>query len=170
MSSITSTIAKLKESIHTHMNPYNLGDEGETTKLIYKLIKHVEKAQPGAGWVKASERLPGWKLKVKWRDGNDHSYATDGEISFFEMDKPNLEGWEWLDESQAPTDPISSIGFQPFDPELLRAMEAVEFAEWIREQNYKPYAGSWYLNGNNYAHQPHSTNNLYQLFKEQKDK
>lgn len=53
----------------------------------------------GPGWVKATKRLPGWKTKVKWRDGNNHSYATDGNISLFEMDKPNLEGWEWLDES-----------------------------------------------------------------------
>lgn len=51
-----------------------------------------------------------------------------------------------------------------------REEDAVEFAEWIREVNYKPYAGSWYLNGNNYAHQPYSTRNLYELFKQRKEK
>lgn len=59
------------------------------------------KHQTGAVWVKAKDRLPGWKRRVKWRDGNDHSCATNGEISLFEMEKPNLEGWEWYDESPA---------------------------------------------------------------------
>lgn len=52
----------------------------------------------------------------------------------------------------------------------MGGVEAVRFAEWVREQNYKPYAGSWYLNGNNYAHQPHSTAQLYELFKQQNEK
>lgn len=80
-------------------------------------------AQPGAKWVKASERLPGWKKRVKWRDGNNHSYATDGEISLFEMEKPNLEGWEWLDESPA-----------TFNPELF---QIIRDAEVSKEEDLK---------------------------------
>lgn len=40
------------------------------------------------------------------------------------------------------------------------------FVEWIREQNYKPYAGWWYLNGNNFANQPVSSQGLYDLWQQ----
>lgn len=39
---ISKTIDRLKECISRHMDPYNLGDEGETTKLINQLIKYVQ--------------------------------------------------------------------------------------------------------------------------------
>lgn len=55
-------------------------------------------------WVKCSDRLPGYKTPAKWRDGNDHSYATSGKISLFDMEKPNLDNWELLDESGAAND------------------------------------------------------------------
>jgi hypothetical protein len=51
----------------------------------------------GAVWVKASERLPGWAQKVKWRveDGE----VLPGENALSDMTSPfSLEGFEWLDE------------------------------------------------------------------------
>lgn len=42
----------------------------------------------------------------------------------------------------------------------------IAFAEWIREQNYKPYAGWWYSNGNNFANQPISEQGLYDLWQQ----
>lgn len=62
----------------------------------------VRDKQWGPVWIKASEQLPGYKIKVKWRDGNDHYNITKGTISIAEMDKPNLDCWEWLDESGTP--------------------------------------------------------------------
>jgi hypothetical protein len=158
----------------------------------------------GCEWVKCSDRLPGHKKRVKWRDGDNPAHVTDGEISLFEMEKPNLEGWEWYEEStdgnltQSRADLIREANNRDLDGvgkntnefvEILdnalaagmevldelrknnseneRWVDAVAFAEWIREQNYKPYAGSWYLNGNNYAHQPMSTRNLYNEYQKQ---
>jgi hypothetical protein len=70
-------------------------------KDVVTLLTRYAAAQHSAGceWVKCSDRLPGHKRRVRWRDGNDHYNVTKGEISLFEMDKPNLEGWEWYDES-----------------------------------------------------------------------
>jgi hypothetical protein len=51
------------------------------------------------GWVKATDRLPGYEKPVKWRDGNDHTHVTDGKIPLINMAKPFLIGWEWYDES-----------------------------------------------------------------------
>lgn len=107
-------------------------------------------AQPGAVWVKASERLPGWKKRVKWRDGNNHSYATDGEISLFEMEMPNLEGWEWLDESAAGRE------------------DAVEFAEWLLEYGYEPSFEKKWVDYSKTGDNRVSTAELYELFKQQK--
>lgn len=136
------TEGKVKAINEEHFNVYNAYIEGATAYAHWKLkydelcerYKSLDqamfamqqehlKAQTGPVWVKASERLPGWKKRVKWRDGNNHSYATDGEISLFEMEKPNLEGWEWLDESAGESD-------------------AVELIKYIRE-NYKPSKEAW---------------------------
>lgn len=73
------------------------------------------KAQIGARWVKCSDRLPGHKKRVKWRDGDNPSCITDGNISLFEMEKPYLDGWEWLDESA-----------DTLNPELLQVMQDAE--------------------------------------------
>lgn len=55
-------------------------------------------------WVKCSDRLPGYKTPAKWRDGNDHSQATDRRIPLMDMAKPFLVNWEWLDEATEPKD------------------------------------------------------------------
>lgn len=60
------------------------------------------KRQTGAVWVKASERLPGWRQSVKWKS---HEGAEVGKHPLFAMTDPGtaeaMDGWEWLDESAA---------------------------------------------------------------------
>jgi hypothetical protein len=70
-------------------------------KDVVTLLTRYAAAQHPAGceWVKCSDRLPGHKKRVKWRDGDNPAHVTDGEISLFEMEKPYLDGWEWYDES-----------------------------------------------------------------------
>lgn len=67
----------------------------------YKTLNHLYRLSPHPGptWIKASDRLPGYETPVKWRDGNNHSHATDGKIPLIHMAKPFLTGWEWYDES-----------------------------------------------------------------------
>ena len=63
-----------------------------------------ERRVSGAVWVKASERLPGWRQKVRWRlDGierkvNDVLYLANGESPAY------LPDYEWLDEQPAAGD------------------------------------------------------------------
>jgi hypothetical protein len=59
----------------------------------------AQQGQTDAVWVKSTDRLPGYTTPVKWRDGNDYSHSTDGEIALINMAKPFLVNWEWLDES-----------------------------------------------------------------------
>lgn len=131
--------------------------EGSYKEEIHDVhyVEHKYMPQPGAPWVKASDRLPEWKRRVKWRDGNDHSCATGGEISLFEMEKPNLEGWEWLDESG------TAAG---------REEDAVAFAEWCANSyqwEYDPTSDEYrWLEADNF----YTTAQLYELFKQQKEK
>lgn len=64
----------------------------------------VELAQPGPVWVKASERLPGWRTPVRWRlkgvemKKYDVAYISQAESPAHWMDL------EWLDESATPSE------------------------------------------------------------------
>lgn len=116
---------------------------------------HLKEVPTGPRWVKCSDRLPGYKLRVKWRDGNDHSYATDGEISMFEMEKPNLEGWEWLDEQ----------------PAAGREEEDFAFTEWVKMSTWGFVRGiGWQKYGDPNPSKYITTAELYELFKQQKEK
>lgn len=63
---------------------------------------HVQQ-QPvsGAGWVKASDRLPGWNMSVKWRH-IDYPHEVDNEEMWtsvaMELCAHMLSGLEWFDE------------------------------------------------------------------------
>lgn len=108
----------------------------------------------GAVWVKVSDRLPGYETPVKWRDGKDHSHATDGKIALIHMAKPFLTGWEWYDEGTA----------------AGREEDAVEFAEWIREAGIEPTFGNKWVDFNKPKDNRYTTEQLYQQFKQQKEK
>lgn len=133
------------------------GDLWKLRAISAELQLEELNGQPGAVWVKAKTRLPGWKVKVKWRDGNNHSYATDGKISFFEMEKPNLEGWEWLDESATPA--------------AGREEDAVikEVIDFIRD-----IATNWDCDSDGHKYDTGcrkcEAKKLYRLFKQQKEK
>lgn len=169
------------------------------------------KKQPDAAWIKASERLPGYETPVRWRDGKDHYYATKGEISLSQMDKPNLEGWEWYESGATPSgeievadkhgfretieDIIFSAGkhnqeqcsviadvilrdllivsrYQSKDesPAAGREEDAVSFADWANdnylkcgdEMKWTPQFGN--------RRESFTTGQLYELFKQQKEK
>lgn len=67
--------------------------------LFMELINRFKaNVQQGALWVKASDRLPGVKTRVKWRLDKVQS---ERKYSLLEMTGPlvDLYGYEWLDES-----------------------------------------------------------------------
>jgi hypothetical protein len=106
MSDISDTIYKLKENITLHMNPYNLGDEGETTRLILKLINIVQHPAATAVWVKASDRLPSaGKITWRWLDKAEAYSGYDEKRGFIfgtggaSVDPTYYTEIEWLDES-----------------------------------------------------------------------
>lgn len=116
----------------------NIDKECSASSAVYKFrqwLESLQVKQPGPGWVPVNMRLPGWKARVKWRDGNDHYNATKGGISLFEMDKPNLEGWEWYDETN------ESPAEQPVADELKQLrrwkMEAAELLTKINSYAHK---------------------------------
>lgn len=59
----------------------------------------IEATPTGAVWVKASERLPGWKQPVKWRVyGVERKTQTLSYLAYSES-PADLPSYEWLDES-----------------------------------------------------------------------
>lgn len=59
------------------------------------------KAQPGEVWVKASERLPGVKTPVKWREGETEMKVKTVWYMVLDTNSEYLSKCEWLDESAA---------------------------------------------------------------------
>lgn len=127
----------------------------EKAKGVCAILNQSLKSQPSPAWVKCSNRLPGYETPVKWRDGKDHSHVTDGKIPLIHMAKPFLTGWEWLDESG------TAAG---------REEDAVEFAEWIREAGIEPTFGNKWVDFNKPKDNRYTTEQLYQQFKQQKEK
>jgi hypothetical protein len=79
----------------------NITPNARAIAVTLGLVSTTAAPQPaGPVWVKASTRLPGFLIPVKWRDGNDHSHETD-KFPLLHMAKPFLATWEWLDESHS---------------------------------------------------------------------
>lgn len=199
-----------------------IGLRGAVAEVLGYVV--ADKAQPGPRWVRCTDRLPGYKLGVRWRDGNDHYNVTKGKISLYEMDKANLEGWEWYDEQPAAdskSEPkwvkgalqwaketidfawdyvkvpeslgetwgnmymntmhaIQQAQQEIEQPAAGREEVAVEFAEWMYQNRWFQFEnGKWYYTfeqGTSMSDKQYqkeyvkTTAELYQLFKQQKEK
>lgn len=121
-------IAGLRENISRHMNPYNLGDEGETTKQINRLIWIVENRQPSIGpvWVNAGFKFPDdWEVK-HLRYVADHYPVENSLFEHIRNGLCKIDGtgrleyheFEWLDDSNST--PSQDVGV------LVRGLEEVK--------------------------------------------
>jgi hypothetical protein len=69
----------------------------EQTRSYEQRTAQLFRPQPGAVWVKATTRLPGWDIIVEWRFAGKEPTAR--ETVRFLSSAANLHQWEWLDES-----------------------------------------------------------------------
>lgn len=97
-------------------------------EMVYKFhpTARMEVAPAGAVWVKASDRLPGLKTPVKWRQGEMEMKVKAVWYMVLDTNSEYLSKCEWLDESAGDNNPH----------------ELMEFAKYIRE-NYKPSKEVW---------------------------
>jgi hypothetical protein len=119
---IGELIEKLKENIRNHMNPYNLGDEGETSRLIFQLIQIAEKQAPtGAIWVKADQK-PEHNVGVLVFIPGEDNHITSGmwDIS---------NEWVLLDEYRTPDEEVTHWTALPAFPEGYTHDDISE--EWV---------------------------------------
>lgn len=158
-------IAKLQENIRTHLNPYNLGDMGETTKQINELIKIVQtpsQSVKGMRWICAANQLPetnkpeSLKGKVKRSIASKCVYSDscvigyDDKTMYCEGRNDDIyiafTDLEWLCEDESPSDTLK--------------VDAMEFAEWMRKQNVQVCNdGRWLI-----INTPYTTAKLYDLY------
>lgn len=143
---IADLVIKLEENIRSHMNPYNLGDEGETTKQINQLIRFVKNAPPPASsgesmrWVKGApvvRKLHHAKIKSKMNPdvvlnaiitpskSADYWWAAGDEFNFTVRD---VEIVAHLGETASPSDTRE---------------KAIKFAEWA--------GNDWIWNGDEWT-------------------
>lgn len=67
--------------------------------LAYVRESQVPVVESGAGWVKASERLPGWGQYVRWRHESGKELPGKESVhSMTDTSPVSLHGFEWLDE------------------------------------------------------------------------
>lgn len=126
----------------------NIDKECSASSAVYKFRQWLESLQVtrqvGAVWVKASERLPGFKTPVKWRlDGIERNkgkvtvvYMANGESPAY------LSDYEWLDAT----------------PAAGREEDAVKFHDWAINN-------AWEIDHR--EEHTHTTAELYAIFKQQ---
>jgi len=75
----------------------------EETEAIFKAMDEFAATPQGIGWVKASERLPGLKTPVKWRQGELEMKVKAVWYMVLDTNTEYLSNCEWLDEGQPQT-------------------------------------------------------------------
>jgi len=78
-------------------------------KWLRQEMEDLKKAQTGAIWVKASERLPGIKTPVKWRQGEREMKVKAVWYMVLDTDSEYLSKCEWLDESGTAANALQEI-------------------------------------------------------------
>lgn len=82
-------------------------EEIEKSWERYKTLNHLWRDEPhGPMWVKASDRLPGIKSPVKWREGEREMKVKPVWYMLLDSNSQYLSKCEWLDESGTP-DPLT---------------------------------------------------------------
>lgn len=122
--------------------------------------RHVQRS--GAVWVKASDRLPGFKTPVKWRlDGIERNkgkvivvYMATGESPAF------LSDYEWLDES-------GTAAGREEGQKLLGQVDPVDFAKWMLQYDFETKytkSGKAWICPRIYPEEQFTTEQVYDLF------
>lgn len=136
----------------------------------YELRK--SEAQPAPRWVKASERLPEPDQRVMvYNEGLFLVFLKFWPAGFKNNDEPcfidlNDKGPYGLDEITH----WAPLPLGPDESAAGREEDAVAFAEWIRESGIEPTFGNKWVDFSKPKDNRHTTAELYELFKQQKEK
>lgn len=153
----------------------NIDKDCSASSAVYKFrlwLEEMTGQQQGQVWVKASERLPGWRTPVKWRLNGvemkkyDVEYISQAESPGHWMDL------EWLDESSANNRDLDGVSQQPKRPTFWDVAEAYKWAAEYRDEiggQLTLYNDQWTLisedeDGNENETQDLTRGNLAELY------
>lgn len=106
------------------------GNAVEMPNMEQWLKDYASKAQQGARWVKASERLPGIKKPVKWRSSGVEMKVQQLWYMVHDTNSEYLSECEWYDESAAGRE--SDAVDEKRILEIQKSMGTLSFADKVR--------------------------------------
>lgn len=127
-------------------------DQDECSELADAIIRDVP-GKPGAVWVKATARLPGIHILVKWRIGGKEWGLKEATLGMW-YNKPNdFHKYEWYDEGTAA---------------VTREDDGLALLAWLNKNEWGSAGNGEYINHN--TGRIIKEEKLYQEFKQRKEK